>query len=112
LPAYKAKRVAVVGVSNDGVEKNSEFARECGFSYPLICDTGLAISVAYGAAADSSASSAKRMAVLIDWEGKVEQVWPSVDARSFPTECLQSLREPPPTPLPTLGISTWLNAPK
>jgi len=80
-----------VGVSNDATDKNDKFATECGFTYPLICDTSLAVCVAYGAAASSSAGSAKRMAVLIDQAGKVKAYHPSVDARKFPAEFLASL---------------------
>ena len=71
--------------------KNADFASGCGFSYPLVCDTDLAVSVAYGAAADASAGSAKRIAVLVGLDGNVAQVWPSVDARGFPAECLAGL---------------------
>ena len=94
--------MAIVGVSNDDVAKNAEFAATCGLSFPLICDTSLAVSVAYGAAESTSDKSAKRMAVLIDYYGNVEQVWPSVDARAFPQDCLKTLRNAPPLPEPCM----------
>ena len=50
---FKAKKVKVVGVSNDSKSKNAKFARECRFTYPLICDESLSISLAYGAATDA-----------------------------------------------------------
>ena len=88
-------------MSNDDAATNAQFAAECGLTFPLICDTSLAVSVAYGAAASTSDKSAKRMAVLIDYYGKVEQVWPTVDARKFPEECLKGLRDAPPLPPPS-----------
>ena len=91
MPEFEKKKVAIVGVSNDKKEKNANFASECGFSYPLICDTDLAVSVAYGAAASATAGSASRIAVLINENGKVKSYWPAVDARKFPEECLASL---------------------
>ena len=91
---YKAKGVSIVGVSNDAESANGKFAGECGFSYPLICDTSLAVSVAYGAAADSSAKSSSRIAVLVAKDGAaftVKEVFMKVDARAFPAELLASL---------------------
>jgi peroxiredoxin len=78
-------------VSNDPVPANEKFASECGFSYPLICDESLAVSVAYGAADNASAKSASRIAVLVDPAGKVKEVYQSVDARKFPEEMLARL---------------------
>ena len=80
-----------MGVSTDPAPANEKFASECGFSYPLICDENLAVSVAYGAAADATAKSASRIAVLVDPAGKVKEYYPSVDARKFPEEMLARL---------------------
>lgn len=91
LPEYEKKNVAVVGVSNDPVEKNAAFASAMGFTFPLLCDTSLAVSVAYGAAASTEASMASRVACVVDEAGKVKGYWPKVDARTFPAECLASL---------------------
>lgn len=94
LADYKAKGVSIVGVSNDAAEKNGNFASECGFAYPLICDTSLDVSVKYGAAADASAASSARIAVLVEKQGDsfvVKDVWMKVDARAFPAELLASL---------------------
>jgi len=92
-------KVAVVGVSTDDQAANAEFAKQQGFEFPLLCDDLRAVSMAYGAAANAQAT-ASRMAVLIDRDGKVEKVWPSVDARKFPEEALASLKEPLPPPPP------------
>ena len=58
---------------------------------PLLCDTSLAISLAYGAAASAGDGKASRIACLVDEAGKVKGYWPKVDARTFPAECLKSL---------------------
>lgn len=87
-----------MGVSNDPPEANGKFAGECGFSYPLICDTGMEVSVAYGAAASTSAGSSARICVLVEKEDdglgivyNVKDVHMKVDARKFPQEFLDSL---------------------
>jgi hypothetical protein len=100
LEQYEAKKVRVIGVSNDDQSKNTAFARECGFSFPLICDVDLSVSVAYGAAKDKSAGKADRIAVLVNRDGVVEQIWQTVDAKTFPQTCLDGLKEPPPPPEP------------
>tara|TARA_B110000046_G_C12689652_1_gene272051 strand:+ start:113 stop:367 length:255 start_codon:yes stop_codon:yes gene_type:complete len=84
-------------VSTDSVEDNTSFAGNCGFSYPLICDQDLAVSIAYGAA-KPGASSSSRIAVLVKKEDdgfgtvfNVDAVWMKVDARAFPGQLLASL---------------------
>jgi len=49
------------------------------------------VGVLFGAADDASAAMARRIAVLVDADGKVEQVWPRVDPRNFATTVLTSL---------------------
>ena len=46
------------------------------------------MGLAYGAADDASASSAKRIGVVIGPDGKVKHYFPKVDARGFPEEAL------------------------
>jgi peroxiredoxin Q/BCP len=112
LEAYADKGVKVVGVSNDDADANGAFATSCGFEFPLLCDTKNLVSVAYGAAASAGAEKATRCAVLIDRDGVVKQVWPSVDARTFPDECLAGLPEPPPPPEPYQKPTLQLNMDK
>jgi len=97
----------VLGASADDKAANAKFAKEEGFKFPLICDTTLAVSVAYGAAKDAAAGVSSRMAVLIDRDGKVAKVWPKVDARTFPETALKELPEPPPFRESTLDRSKY-----
>ena len=78
----------IVGCSNDPVEKNKAFADGSGFTFPLLCDTDMAVAVAYGAAADSSAKSAKRIAALIDEKGNVAKVYDPAGTGAFPAAVL------------------------
>lgn len=80
----------MVGVSNDSVSKNAEFATSCSFSYPLLCDEDLSVSIKYGAAT-AGAKSASRKAVLIAPDGTVAKYYDTVDARAFPEECVKAL---------------------
>lgn len=101
-----------MGVSNDDPKLNGSFARECGFSYPLICDIDLTVSVAYGAAPDKNAGKANRIAVLVDREGIVQKIWNNVDARTFPQECFDSLPPAPPPKPPYVKPGLQVNMEK
>jgi len=91
LKDYAAHNIAVVGVSNDDALANKAFADANGFEFPLLCDTDLSVSIAFGAAT-AGAGGARRNAVLISAEGLIEQYWRDVDASAFPQELLQQLK--------------------
>ena len=81
----------IVGCSNDGTEANAAFADCHSFAFPLLCDTELKVSIAYGAAADASASSARRIAVLIDEKGMVAKYYDPAGKGEFPAQVLADL---------------------
>ena len=81
----------VLGASFDSVEKNAKFAKKFEFNFPLLCDVDRKIGVAYGAADDTSASSAKRISYLIGRDGKIRKAYPKVNAAAHPEEILKDL---------------------
>ena len=91
LPQFTEKGVAIVGCSNDDAAKNAAFAQENGFDFPLLCDTDLAVSVAYGAAADGSAKSASRVAALIGGDDTLLQFWSPAGTADFPAKVLAAV---------------------
>ena len=66
-------------------------AQEHGFGFPLLCDTDLAVAIAYGAAADASAKAASRIAALLAEDGTVIKVWDPAGTGPFPAEVMASL---------------------
>jgi len=78
-------------VSFDSVEDNAKFAKKNDFPFPLLCDTDRKIGIAYGAADSPKDEYARRIAYVIDENGKVAEAHPKVDARAYPKEQLQSL---------------------
>lgn len=78
-------------MSFDSAEDNAAFAKKFGFNFPLLCDTGREIGVAYGAADDVSAKGARRVGVVIGPDGTVKEWHAKVDARAFPSEALARL---------------------
>ncbi len=73
------------------MEKNAKFAQKFEFNFPLLCDVDRKIGVAYGAAADATAGSAKRISYLIGKDGKIRKVYPKVNAAAHPEEILKDL---------------------
>ncbi len=57
----------------------------------MLCDTDHKIGIAYGAASSPKDEYARRIAYLIDENGKIAQVHPKVDAKSFPKEQLAAI---------------------
>lgn len=81
----------MLGVSFDEVADNCAFAEKNQFNFPLLCDTKRAIGVAYGAADDATARSARRISYLIGKDGKIRKAWDKVDAGSHPAQVLAEL---------------------
>ena len=88
---FEQRGVAVLGVSVDAAADNAAFKQKHGLPFPLLCDTDRAMAVAYGAAADASARAARRIAVLVDGDGKVANVWTRVDPAGFAATALAAL---------------------
>jgi len=74
---YDAAHVSIIGVSNDSGEKHAEFQKEHSIPFPLAADNDGAIGKSYGVA--KKLWGYDRVSFLIDKEGKVARVWPSVD---------------------------------
>jgi thioredoxin-dependent peroxiredoxin len=88
---YAAKNAAILGVSFDTCEENEKFAQKFHFTFPLLCDTDRKIGLAYGAAEKPSDEYARRIAYVIDENGKIAQAHPKVDAKTYPAEQLATL---------------------
>lgn len=81
----------IFGCSFDTPAENKAFAEKFGFNFPLLCDTDRKIGLAYGAADDASAKSARRVGVVIGPDGKVKEYLPKVDAAGYPGDVLQRI---------------------
>jgi peroxiredoxin Q/BCP len=83
--------VQILGASFDTPEKNAAFAQKFGFTFPLLSDTDRKLGMAYGAADDPSAGSARRISYLIGPDGKIKKAYPKVNAAAHPEEILKDL---------------------
>jgi peroxiredoxin Q/BCP len=80
-----------MGVSFDTPDDNRKFAEKFSFPFPLLCDVDRQIGLAYGAADSEKDEYARRIAYVIDEDGKVAQAHPKVDPASYPHTQLQEL---------------------
>jgi thioredoxin-dependent peroxiredoxin len=88
---FKKKGAAIYGVSFDPPAKNQAFVEKYHFNFPLLSDTERQMGLAYGACDSATDSSARRIGVVIDAEGKIKEWLPKVSAKSYPTEVLARL---------------------
>jgi peroxiredoxin Q/BCP len=85
------KNAVVLGVSFDPVEDNRAFAEKFSFPFKLLSDASRDLGVKYGAAEDSSAGNARRVAYVIGPDGRIRRAWAKVDVKGFTSEVLASL---------------------
>jgi peroxiredoxin Q/BCP len=83
--------VQVIGVSFDTPAENAAFAAKYEFPFPLISDTDRKIGMAYGACESGKDEYARRIAYVIDEQGKIAQAHAKVDARTYPKEQLATV---------------------
>ena len=78
-------------MSFDSQKENARFAKKFDFPFPLLCDTERELGIAYGAATSKKDEYAKRIAYVIDENGRIAETHPKVDAKSYPKEQLKTL---------------------
>lgn len=81
----------MLGASFDSVDANRKFAEKENFAFQLLCDTDRDLGVAYHAAPDATASSAKRISYLIDAEGRIAKAYAKVSPAQHPAEVLADI---------------------
>ena len=90
--------VVVLGVSADSGASHTKFAGKYDLPFPLLADTGHAVSEKYGAWGEKSLYGRKFMGIhrstfLIDGSGKVAHVWPKVKVDGHVDQVLEAIRE-------------------
>ncbi|MBX3270312.1 MAG: peroxiredoxin [Sandaracinaceae bacterium] len=89
---YTRRGVALLGVSVDDVESHREFAEEHELPFPLLSDTDLRITDAYGARDQvGEVIYSRRVTFVIDAEGVIRHVFANVDPGVHAREVLAAL---------------------
>lgn len=91
-----AKGAVVLGVSTDPVKSHAKFAEKFKLPFPLLADESQAVVNAYGVWGEKSFMGRKymgtnRVTFLIDEQGRIAKIWPSVKPETHPAEVLAAL---------------------
>lgn len=93
-PKYAERNAVVLGVSVDSVDSHKKFCAKEGLNFKLLADTGGKVTSAYGSLTNLGfVKFAARHSFLIDPEGKIAKVYPSVDPVKHSAEVLAQLDE-------------------
>lgn len=84
------KNAVILGASFDSPAENKAFAEKFNFPYPLL-SASKELGVKYGAADDTGARNAKRVAYIIGPDGKIKQVFPKANTSTFAADVLALL---------------------
>jgi len=79
---FQEKGTVVLGVSLDSEAENKAFAEKFDFSYPLLCDVGREIAMAYHAIQSKEDAYASRISYVIGEDGKILEAIEKVDTAS------------------------------
>ncbi len=94
LSSYEKANAVILGVSVDPVDSHKNFCAKEGLAFKLLADTDASVSSNYGSVREYNGNKlSARNTFLIDPEGKVARVFPSVKVDKHSEEVLAALAE-------------------
>lgn len=95
LPAFQQLGAKIIGISSDTEAAQAKMRLQCQLNFPLLPDSNQHICKAYGAMSwlGERLNMARRSTVLIDPQGIVRAVWPTVNPINPATEVLSTLQQ-------------------
>jgi thioredoxin-dependent peroxiredoxin len=91
--AFQEQGVTILGVSFDTPADNAAFVKAEGFPFRLLSDQDHALALATGAADSASAPVAHRISFVVGPDGKVRQVYGTVNPASHAKDVLTDLHK-------------------
>jgi len=90
---YEEKNAVLLGISKDGEESHRKFISKFDLPFILLCDEDHAVAEAYGAWGEKSMYGRKymgiiRTTVVVDADGRVEQIFEKVKPKDHSKELL------------------------
>lgn len=89
IPTYQAHNVRPFGVNPAAPESHAAYAERLGLPFPLLSDSGLAISRAYGALRPDG-TGISRSVVLVDRDGSIRYSQAGAPGADIVLESLRS----------------------
>ena len=98
--AFAKAGAVVYGISKDSVDSHAKFADKCAITVDLLSDPDLATHKAYGAHGEKTMYGKKvtgtiRSTFIVDPQGKIARVFPSVKVDGHAEKVLEALAELP-----------------
>lgn len=94
LEKYQERDAVILGVSVDSAESHKEFCAKEGLAFRLLSDPDASVSAAYSSVMDYKGTKlSARNTFLIDPDGKLVRVFPSVKPAGHSEEVLAALDE-------------------
>ena len=94
LAQYEKAGAVILGVSVDTAESHKNFCSKEGLNFKLLADTEFKVSTAYGSIMEYSGNTlSARNTFIIDPQGKIAKVFPSVKVAKHSDEVLAALAE-------------------
>jgi thioredoxin-dependent peroxiredoxin len=94
LAKYEKANAVILGVSVDPVDSHKSFCEKEGLAFKLLADTDASVSSNYGSVREYQGNKlSARNTFIIDPEGKVVRVFPSVKVNNHSEEVLTALAE-------------------
>ncbi len=90
---FETSNVGIIGVSSNSADSHEKFQKEHQIPFPLASDDDGAIGAAYGV--KKHIWGYDRVSFLVDKDGKVAHVWPSVDPGVHADEVLAEATKSP-----------------
>jgi peroxiredoxin Q/BCP len=96
LPQFKKRNAVVLGVSRDTIASHCKFRDKYELHFPLLSDPDHEVLEAYGAWGEKNMYGKKilgvlRSTVVIDAQGKVQAIFPSVKVKGHIEKVLEAL---------------------
>ncbi len=88
---FEGKNTKIFGVSLDNEADNKAFAEKFDFTFPLLCDVGREIAMAYHAIQSKDDGYAARITYVIDADGKILEAIDQVDTKTHSTDLCSRL---------------------
>jgi thioredoxin-dependent peroxiredoxin len=94
LAKYEKANAVILGVSVDPVDSHKGFCEKEGLAFKLLADTDASVSASYGSVREYNGGKiSARNTFIINPEGKIARVFPSVQVQKHSDEVLGALAE-------------------
>jgi len=100
---FQSAGLTVLGCSVDSQESHKKFIKKYNLPFPLLLDPDKKIAAAYGAVNGIPILGLdKRLTYVIDEDGRIFKVYPSVDPSTHANQILADMPQPTPTATETI----------